>query len=374
MAYQLLTLSVIFHLVFAMVEQANILVVDDELGPRESLKMILKPYYRVYTADRGGQAIEILNQIPIDIVTLDLKMPGLSGIRVLEKVKEQDSDIEAIIITGYGSMDTAIEGLRLGAFDYIAKPFDVDHVLALIRRAVERRNARLKLRQLKSDLLANVTHELRTPLSVVIGFVSLLLNQVVGKLTEEQHKVLGKIYRSSEELLELIDNVLCLTSLNAGDLSLAEEEFDVGMMIRESVKRYKKVLEEKEVDVSIQLPTGGIRILSDPSKVAQIFHNLLHNAIKFTPQGHIVIKAHRSDRRGMLDLEIVDTGIGIPQDQIETMFQPFQQLDSSPRRQFSGLGLGLTVARRLTKFLGGNLEIRSQPSFGTHALLSLPTR
>ncbi|MEK6602026.1 MAG: response regulator, partial [Candidatus Binatota bacterium] len=104
------------------------------MGPRESLKMILKPYFNVYTAERGGQALEILNQVPIDLVTVDLKMPGLPGTKVLEKVKQRDPDIEAIIITGYGSMDTAIEGLRLGAFDYISKPFDVNHILALVRR------------------------------------------------------------------------------------------------------------------------------------------------------------------------------------------------------------------------------------------------
>jgi len=97
----------------------SILVVDDEMGPRESLKMILNPYYNVHTADRGTQAVEMLKQIPVDLVTVDLKMPGFSGINVLEKVKQHDPDIEAIIITGYGSLDTAIEGLRLGAFDYI---------------------------------------------------------------------------------------------------------------------------------------------------------------------------------------------------------------------------------------------------------------
>jgi DNA-binding response OmpR family regulator len=195
----------------------HILIVDDEMGPRESLKMILNPYYNVHVAERGAQAVELLKQIPVDLVTLDLKMPGFSGINVLEKVKQIDPDIEAIIITGYGSLDTAIEGLRLGAFDYISKPFDVNHILSLVRRGLDRRNAKSRLRQVKSDFLSNVSHELRTPLSVVVGFVYLLLNQVIGKLSEEQQKVLETVYRNSEELLELIDNVLWMTSLNAGD-------------------------------------------------------------------------------------------------------------------------------------------------------------
>ncbi|MBI2540951.1 MAG: response regulator [Deltaproteobacteria bacterium] len=355
-------------------DRANILIVDDEMGPRESLKMILKPYFNVYTAERGGQAIEMAYQVPIDLVTLDLKMPGLPGTKVLEKIKQRDPDIEAIIITGYGSMDTAIEGLRLGAFDYISKPFDVQHILALVRRALERRAARLKLREIKSEFLANVSHELRTPLSVVIGFVSILLDQLVGKLTDEQHRALEKVYKNSEELLGLVDNVLCLTSLNSGDLPLMEKEFEVGLVAKEIAQRYAKQLEEKGIELAIQSPPGGVRTVSDPAKLSRIFHNLLQNAVKFTAKGQITVKVHRSANRGVVDLEIIDTGVGIPRDHIEGMFQPFQQLDGSMRREFSGLGLGLTVARRLTDFLGGTLEIRSQPNVGTHVLLSVPYR
>jgi signal transduction histidine kinase len=271
-------------------------------------------------------------------------------------------------------MDTAIEGLRLGAFDYIAKPFDVDYILGLVRRALERRNVRAKLKQLKSDFLANVSHELLTPLSVVIGFVSLLLDQLIGKLTDEQQRILERVYRNSEELLELIDNVLWLTSLNAGALSLAEEEFDLGMAIEESVRKYQKTLEEKGLDLSLRIPTTGLSVLGDSSKLARIFRNLFHNAVKFTSHGQVSVKAHRSTNRGMIDIEIVDTGVGIPKEQVDAMFQPFQQFDDSPRQPLTGLGLGLTVARRLTDMIGGTLEIMSQPGLGTHVLLSIPYR
>ncbi len=357
-----------------MAHEANILVVDDEIGPRESLKMILKPYYNVYTAERGVQAIEMLGQLPVDLVTVDLKMPGIPGIKVLEKVKQHDPDIEAIIITGYGSMDTAIEGLRLGAFDYIAKPFDVNQILSLIRSALERRNARLRLKELKSEFLANISHELRTPLSVVIGFVYLLLDQVVGNLTDEQKRLLEKVYRNSEELLLLIDNALCLTSLSAGDLALNEEEFDLGVMIRNIAKSYEQVLAPKGVRLSLALPDERVRIVSDLSKVSGIFQNLLHNAVKFTSEGEIKVRARRSTEQNRIELEIADTGIGMLEDQVEQMFQPFQQADSSSRRSFPGLGLGLAVARQLTEFMGGTLAIKSQPDVGTRVLLTLPYR
>jgi signal transduction histidine kinase len=355
-------------------DKPNILVVDDEIGPRESLRVILKPYYNVYAVEKAADAIEMLNLIPVDLVTLDLKMPGLSGTKVLEKIKQHDPDIEAIIITGYGSMDTAVEGLRLGAFDYISKPFDVNHILSLVRRALQRRQARVELKNVKSEFLANISHELRTPLSVVIGFVSILLDQLIGQLTEQQQKALERVYKNSGELLELIDNVLVLTSLNAGDLVLNEQLFDLRPMVQDCVKRYENLLEEKGIDLSVETPPTGAPVVGDAAKLSRIVQNLLHNAIKFTPTGKISVKITNSPQKGIVEIEITDTGTGMPEQHIERMFQPFQQMDSSLRRKFSGLGLGLTVARRLTDFLGGSLQVKSKRDAGTQVTLSIPAQ
>ena len=354
--------------------KANILVVDDEMGPRESLKMILYPYYNVYTADRGAQAIEMLKKFPVDLVTLDLKMPGFSGIKVLEKVKQHDPDIEAIIITGYGSLDTAIEGLRLGAFDYISKPFDVNHILALVRRGLERRNAKTQLRQVKSDFLSNVSHELRTPLSVVVGFVYLLLNQVIGKLTEEQQKVLETVYRNSEELLELIDNVLWMTSLNAGDANATLERFDARDVVHETMKRYEKAIREKGLRLNIQLTNGEIPLVSDRAKVERVFQNVFNNAVKFTTEGEITITVQPSAHRDNVQFEIADTGAGIEESKIDSIFEPFHQADNSVQRTYSGLGLGLTVARRMAELIGGKLAVASRPGAGTRVTMNFPSQ
>lgn len=352
----------------------NILVVDDEMGPRESLKMILNPYYNVHTADRGTQALEMLKKLPVDLVTLDLKMPGFSGINVLEKVKQHDPDIEAIIITGYGSLDTAIEGLRLGAFDYISKPFDVNHILSLVRRGLERRNAKARLRQVKSDFLSNISHELRTPLSVVVGFVYLLLNQVIGRLTDEQQKVLETVYRNSEELLELIDNVLWMTSLNAGDANATLEKFDPRDIINDTVKRHEKAIREKNLKIDIQISDRDVSLISDRAKVERIFQNVFNNAVKFTNEGEIKIKVEpRSDEPGV-DFEIIDTGIGIEESKLDSIFEPFHQTDSSTQRAHSGLGLGLTVARRMADLIGGTVSVNSKPGVGTRVMMRFPSQ
>jgi signal transduction histidine kinase len=352
----------------------HILVVDDEMGPRESLKMILHPYYNVHVAERGGQAIELLGRYPVDLVTLDLKMPGLTGINVLEKIKQYDPDIEAIIITGYGSLDTAIEGLRLGAFDYISKPFDVNHILALVRRGLERRTAKAKLRQVKSDFLSNVSHELRTPLSVVVGFVYLLLNQVIGKLTEEQQKVLETVYRNSEELLELIDNVLWMTSLNSGDSAATIERFDAREVVTDTVKRYDRAVREKGLRLNVEMSDNGMFVITDRAKVERIFQNIFNNAVKFTIQGEINVKAYPAADHSGVQFEVIDTGVGIAKNKLDTIFEPFHQADTSSHRSFSGLGLGLTVARRMAEIIGGKLEVTSSPNAGTRVIMKFPSQ
>ena len=186
------------------------------------------------------------------------------------------------------------------------------------------RSARIeaeKANEVKDEFLAAVSHELRTPLSVVVGFVYLLLNQVIGKLSEEQQKVLETVYRNSEELLELIDNVLWMTSLSSGDSSPVLEKFDAREIIDETVKRYQRTIGEKNLSLTIDIPEGGVSIISDRSKVERIFQNIFNNAVKFTSVGEIRVKARVSADRGILDLEVSDTGIGIDKSKMDSVFE-----------------------------------------------------
>jgi DNA-binding NtrC family response regulator len=124
----------------------NILIVDDEIGPRESLRMILKPNYNVFTVENGNAAIQMIQQIAMDVVTLDLKMPGISGIDTLKEIRMIDPDVMIIIITGYGTLKSAIEAIRYGVFDYIPKPFNVPEIISIIDKSVQRRKLNLKIK------------------------------------------------------------------------------------------------------------------------------------------------------------------------------------------------------------------------------------
>ncbi len=146
-----------------MTEQSTVLVVDDELGPRESIRAILKPDYQVLVATEGEQAVHLVEQQSVDVVLLDLRMPGLSGMRVLEKIKAIDPAIEVIVVTGYASYDTVLEGLRLHAFDYIPKPFNVPHLRETVKRAAIQRYAyQLRAKERAEQQLHNFLQDLDT--------------------------------------------------------------------------------------------------------------------------------------------------------------------------------------------------------------------
>jgi len=131
-----------------MISTGSILIVDDEAGPRESLSMILKPIYEVHTAENGQEAINFISQKKVDLVTLDLRMPGLGGIEVLQEIKKLQPDVEVIIVTGYGTLNNAQEAIRLGAGDFISKPFNVADIIAIVNKAFARRNYNLKIKGL----------------------------------------------------------------------------------------------------------------------------------------------------------------------------------------------------------------------------------
>jgi DNA-binding NtrC family response regulator len=131
-----------------MAQKGSILIVDDEVGPRESLRMILKPIYEIYTATNGDEALQVIQKENIDLVTLDLRMPGLSGIDVLREIKKIKADVEVIVITGYGTLTNAQEAIRYGAGDFISKPFNVADIIAIISKSFERRNYNMKIKNL----------------------------------------------------------------------------------------------------------------------------------------------------------------------------------------------------------------------------------
>ncbi len=355
-------------------DSASLLIIDDERGPTESLRMIFKPSYKVFTAARAEQALEILRTTQIDVVTLDLRMPGMPGIELLEHIKAYDPDIEVIIITGYAALDSAVRGLRHRVFDYITKPFDVPHIADLVRRAVGRRRASLRMRNIKEDFLANLSHELRTPLSAIIGYSAILAEELRPLVNVEQRVALERIQTNSQELLSLIEGVLLLNSLDAGEVPFTVEPFDIGETARRIACRFEPLAAEKGLGLRVELASEGLLAISDEEKIERILDALLENAVKFTVRGSIMLAVRPAPQPGALELEVADTGIGMQHEELMHALQGLSQTDTSSRRRYRGLGLGLRIATRLTEFIGGDLRIQSEPGAGTRCVVTVPAQ
>jgi len=354
-------------------ERATLLIVDDERGPSESLRIIFKPSYNVFTASGGEQALEIVRSTTIDVVTLDLRMPGMSGVEVMEHIKRLDPDIEVIVVTGYASLDSAIHGLRHRVFDYVTKPFNVPQISEVVRRAVARRRAALRARHIQEDFLANLSHELRTPLSAIIGYNTILTEELYASLTQDQRVAFDRIQVNSQELLNLIETVLLLNSLDAGELTLSLGPFDVRTTLRRVSRHFAAAARQRGLALSIEDADIPLRVVSDEHMLERILWALIDNAVKFTEEGAIVLSARLADPTGTVEIEVHDTGIGMTEREIAEVLKGLQ-VEGAEHRPYRGLGLGLRMATRISDFLGGQLSFRSTPGSGTRFIIRLPNR
>lgn len=353
-----------------MASQGNILIIEDEPGPALALKMILKPYYQVYSAERGEAALEILKTTPIDVVSLDLRMPGLSGMPLLAKIKEHDPDIEVIVITGYGSLETAVESINLKVFAYVAKPFDVLEILETTKRALQKRRNLQRLRHIKEEFFANLTHEFRTPLSAIMGYSSILLEEHGSTLTNDQRQALDRIQANSHELLSCVEGIFFLAALEAGEIPLTVWSFDAKPILARLADRHGAAFAEKNVRLEVGEMTS-LPIRTDEEKLAKIVDILVLNGLKFTETGSVSVEA-QSYPDGPVEIRVRDTGIGMRAEEIDEVLEGFRQADPTARKRFRGIGLGLRLVTRMVAALGGTLDVRSALGGGTEFVVTVP--
>jgi two-component system, sensor histidine kinase and response regulator len=343
----------------------RILVVDDEMGVRESLRAILQSDCEVVTASTGDEALDIVARAPVDIMTLDLKMPGLGGIGVLERAKQIDPDLEVVIITGYGSLDTAVQGLRLRAFDYLSKPFDSMHVRRLIGKALARRAAVRRMKTVPEQLLSSLSHELRTPLNVIMGY-STILQEEGASLSDEQRLALDRIQSNSTNLLAYVETIFYMAELDRGLMPLTPTPLRVSDVLGRLGSELGPRARDKglawHVDVPSELP-----LTTDEEKLLRLVRVLADNAVRFTGAGEVALVARPA--AGGITLEVRDTGPGLAAELIvETEDVIAGRSNDKPPRL---LGFGLRLAGRLVRVLGASLTIASSPN-GTTCHLVVP--
>ncbi|MBI2384465.1 MAG: response regulator [Elusimicrobia bacterium] len=355
----------------------KILVIDDEKGLRDMLVYGLSGRgYAVTTAANGKEAVAKAKQDAFDLALCDLMMPEMGGIETLKALKETLPHIEVVMVTGYATLENAVESMKLGAYDYVAKPYELDQLCDLLEKALERGRLRAKvgklehLNRLKSEFLANMSHELRTPLNAIVGYSSLILDEIYGEVPPAQAQALNRVLINSKNLLALINNILDFSKLNAGMMPTHIEEFDLCGLVAEVADTMQCLADEKGLALKVE-SDGLLLIRSDKTKIKQVLINLTGNAVKFTSAGGVTLRARRRPDGGGVLLSVRDTGPGIEAKDVAAIFEDFKQLDGAATRKFGGTGLGLSITKKLVELLGGTITVESEPGRGADFIVSM---
>ena len=371
----------------------QVLVIDDEMGPRESLRMLLKPNYQVYTAENVETGLRILREKKPDAVISDIRMPGTSGIDGLRKIREIDPHVAVIMLTGFGALETAKEALRLGANDYISKPFDAREMREVIGRNVERTrlhrtgvNAAAEIKELNNRLLkelaqkerlaslgqasAEFVHDLGNPLTIVWGYVQLL-----AKKLEQSEKENGVPSQTSAKELNIIEqNVrLCRELLTMwqsyGSVEASPHKpISIAQIVREVVKGVAPMAAQNGVQLNCDICDDSCTLLGDSVQITRAIQNVIINALQASAEkkGSVTVTCLRKDF--YVDVRVEDTGYGITPAQMSKIFDPY----FTTKQGKSGTGLGLYITKKVVEDHNGSIKVDSTPQHGSTFTIRLP--
>lgn len=225
----------------------------------------------------------------------------------------------------------------------------------------------------KSDFISNMSHELKTPLNAIIGFSEAMLGGIYGPINERHREYLNDILVSGEKLLALINDILDLTKIEAGSVPLDLREFSLRELISSTGGLFKEKLLSHNITIDYKIDEGLDEVVADQKKIKQVMINILSNAIKFSPDGGKISVCARK-LKDLFEISVMDTGIGVEEEDVPKLFQPFTQLESPLHKRFGGAGFGLFLAKRLIELQGGNIKAKSKKGEGTSFIFSIPIR
>jgi signal transduction histidine kinase len=347
--------------------------------------------FEVTHVDRLADGIAQLAASRFDVVLLDLGLPDSQGPETLARLARAAAVVPVVVLTGLDDEELGLRLLQLGAEDYLVKgKADHDLLMRSVRYALERQRARdgerreheleqqahsaQEANRLKSEFLATMSHELRTPLNAIIGFTGVLLQGHPGPLNDAQREQLQIVDGSARHLLSLINDILDISRIEAGQTELHPARLDARQVAGEVAESLRPLAEGK--GLALRVEGGPAPVVCDERAFRQIVLNLAGNAVKYTEAGGVTIRVAQEPREGRLVTEVscTDTGPGISLEEQARLFHPFVQIDSTTRRRHEGTGLGLYLCRKLAELMGARVEVESTPGRGSCFRLVLEER
>jgi signal transduction histidine kinase len=357
----------------------RILLADDNLDMRDYLRRLLGQRYEVEAVADGRSALERAGEGRFDLVLSDVMMPGLDGFGLLAELRSsQDTrTLPVVLLSARAGEEARLEGLDAGADDYVVKPFGARELLARIESLLQIRRERMRtteaLREAdrrKDEFLALLAHELRNPLAPIRNAAQVL--KLIGSENPKEVWAREVIERQSQHLTRLVDDLLDVSRITRGKIRLTREVVTVGAILQRAVESIRPAVDAQRQELVVSLPEEPLRVEGDRVRLVQIVANLLHNAAKYTDEGgRIALSASRED--GEVAIRVRDDGIGLREELVEQIFELFRQGDDSLDRAQGGLGIGLTVVRRLVELHGGRVAATSGgPGLGSEFVVHLP--
>ncbi len=401
----------------------TLLVVDDEEGPRQSLRVVFKDDYNLLMANDGVRAIELARQNKIDVCITDIRMAGMSGVELLEQIKGVDSGIEVIMLTAYETVDTLRLALRLGACDYLNKPFDIPTMRKAVANAMERRSLSDEIRnngqqlgelqkelnnqrmmeeitRTRGEVYASIIHDINGPLTVISGFIQ-LMNQRIGASQRVEGEDLDFLKDRLKTITRQVTNCIEISRRYLGFIRQNSSEPGPARSASVSLKSILNEVDEllrvhpslKENHVRIEPPLDDVALKIHATDLMQILFNLATNGLQCSEEPHTVeIKGHRlndpldvtrfvdgphdrvinqdefNNTAPLLALSVADTGPGIPEDVLPRIFVPY----FTTKGPTQGTGLGLNIVHRLVKEARGMIHVHAEAGKGTTFTVFLP--
>jgi len=377
----------------------RILVVDDEELVAKILLLHLEEVgYQADWAKDGEEGLAMLEAQPYSLVLLDIWMPRMSGVDVLEQIRKSGSDVAVIMMSGHGSENMAVRCMKSGAMDYFPKPFDLNDALQRVEQALVNRGTLLEKQRLereKDDFVSMLSHDMKNPITAVIGTIDIIREGRLGPVNSEQAEYLQSAIDSCNEVVSMIDNLLDIHRFEAGRMHLTIRPCDPGDILAALISRFSLLAGREGVTLTTDVDRNLPRVAIDRSAFSRTIGNLLGNALKFTSEnGEIYLSCHPLTRKAAMEMSIPgyvashaeqlfnaherfvrlsvrDTGEGIPLEDQEIVFERFVQSQRSSKH-YGGAGLGLAYCKLMVKSFEGVIWVESTPGQGSEFIILLP--